>query len=163
AHVSDSTVNREFALLRAVLNAARRKWKLATAEIDWSMHRLAEPEPHERYLSREEVDALLKAAALHIRPIIACALYTGLRKANILALNWAQIDFDNRTITVYGKSKKPGGKKQTVPIATPLLAILLALGPRERGPVFTYTPTRRSRSAVAAPTMVADIKTGFRA
>jgi integrase len=163
--VADATVNREIAVLRAVLNAARRKWKVATAEVDWAIHKLAEPEARDRYLTPAEADALLAAAADHMRPIIVCALCTGLRRSNVLALDWSQIDLSDRParITVFGKSRRPGGKKLVIPVATPLLAVLAKLGPRERGPVFAYVAPRRRNGVQPAPRMVADVKTGFRA
>lgn len=163
AAVADSTVNREIAVLRAVLNRARRTWKVAVAEIDWSAHKLAEPDPRERYLTPTEADALLAAASPHIQPMIACALMTGLRRGNVLALDWSQVDLNARLITVFGKSKKPGGKRITVPIAAPLLAVLAKLGPRDRGPVFAYKAARRRNGVQPAPRAVADVKTGYRA
>lgn len=46
------------------------------------------------------------------------------------------------------KSKKPGGKTHSIPIAEPLLVLLAGLGPRERGPVFTFTPSHPGRRQI---------------
>lgn len=54
----------------------------------------AEPDARERYLTRDEVAKLLKAAKpyLHIRRLILLGIYTGSRPGVILALKWDQID-----------------------------------------------------------------------
>lgn len=136
--VSNSTVNRDLQLLRAVMNMARRKWKRDVANVDWRIHRLPEPSGRTRVLSPEEADHLIAAAAPHLRPALACALYTGLRQRNVLGLDWSEVDLRRGVLAVRVKSRRPGGKPLTVPIAPPLLAILANLGPQDRGPVFLF-------------------------
>jgi integrase len=150
-------------VLRALLNVARHKWKVATADVDWRAHKLSEPEPVERFLTAAEADALLAASAPHMRAIIACALYTGLRRGNVVGLDWSQVDLVARLITVHGKSRKPGGKKIVVPIAAPLLVLFGNLTPRDHGPVFAYQAPMRRNGVVPAPRTIADVKTAFRA
>jgi integrase len=36
----------------------------------------------------------------HLRPIIVCALDTGMRQGEIFSLRWREVDFDNSVITV---------------------------------------------------------------
>lgn len=136
--VSSSTVNRETALLRAVMERARKLWKVDVAAVNWKLHRLQEADHRTRYLSVEEADRLIGVAAPHLRPAIITALFTGLRLTNVMALDWADVDLPARRITVRVKSRKPGGKVLSVPIATPLVAELALLGAADTGPVFTY-------------------------
>jgi integrase len=66
-----------------------------------------------------------------------------------MALDWADVDLRQRLITVRVKSRKPGGKVLTVPIATALLAELALLGAADSGPVFVYRgrPVAKMRRA----------------
>lgn len=149
--VSNSTVNRELGLLRAVMERARKLWKIDVADVTWKLHRLPEADHRARYLTVEEADRLLVVAPDHLRPPILCALFTGLRLANVMALDWSDIDLTARRLTVRVKSRKPGGKLLTVPIAGPLVAELALLGGQDRGPVFTYRgrPVAKMRRAFA--------------
>ncbi|MBM3623629.1 MAG: hypothetical protein FJX20_23410 [Alphaproteobacteria bacterium] len=94
--------------------------------------------PSDRHLSVEEADRLISIVAAHLRPAIITALYTGLRLANVVALDWSDINLRARTITVRVRLWKPGGKVLTVPIAMPLLADLAPLGLVDTGSAFTY-------------------------
>lgn len=160
--VSNSTVNREVSMLRAVMEQGRKRWKVDVAEVNWSLHRLQEADHRTRYLTADEADRLLSVAAPHLRAPIMAALYTGLRLANVMALDWSDVDLRARLITVRVKSRKPGGKVLSVPIAGPLLAELALLGSAKQwnsivsttadaGPVFTYRgrPVAKMRRAFA--------------
>ena len=148
--VSSSTVNKEVSLLRAVMNRARSEWKCAVGEVDWTKRRLHEREGSTRWLTPEQASAVMVVAAPHLRGPLLASLCTGLRAANIMRLDWSQIDMGNRTITVRVKSRKPGGKILKLAMAQPLFILLANLGPRDEGRVFLYrsrpikTDTRRA-------------------
>jgi integrase len=65
----------------------------------------------ERYLSTEEENRLLSMLIGHrayLRPIVLLALNTGMRRGEILNLEWWQVDFSsNRLIVTKTKSGKP--------------------------------------------------------
>lgn len=100
----------------------------------------AEPIDSAKYLSREEAANLLVYAdecartfvvvpevrAAH--PMIATALYAGLRKGELYGLRWCDLNFDRAQITIArsyaGKTKS--GKVRHVPIAPALAPILRA-------------------------------------
>jgi integrase len=81
------------------------------------------------YLSRDEVIALLRHAAEHaptIHPMIATAIYTGMRKGELLGLRWRDVHFDAGRIDVlrsYNTTPK-SGKKRHVPLGPELSRIL---------------------------------------
>jgi integrase len=47
-----------------------------------------------RVLERDEIQKLLAAAPDRYRPLLATAVFTGLRVGELLGLTWADVDFD---------------------------------------------------------------------
>lgn len=71
-------------------------------------------EPRQRFLSREEMDSLLKHAGSALA-IIATALFTGLRVMEVLALQWGDIDFAEGVIHARFQLSRQGKR---VPLKT---------------------------------------------
>jgi integrase len=61
-----------------------------------------------RILRPDEIDALLQAATRSYRPILATAVFTGLRQGELLGLTWADIDFDNEAVHVRRQLDRSG-------------------------------------------------------
>ncbi len=135
--ISGSTINRELAFLGALLNRARATWRFDVGAIDWRAHRLREPEPIDRALSAAEAERLIAAAAPHIQAPVRLALLTGLRRGNVVGLDWSEVRLAEAELRVRVKSTAPGGRPLTVPLSTAALVLLANLGPRRSGPVFT--------------------------
>lgn len=136
--ISDATANRYLANLRSVFNMARDQWGLALPRPpNWRRHMLAEPEPRQEYLTKSEAKRLVEAAAPHIKPVIMFALMTGLRYSNVVRLDWSQVDLEHGQITFRVKARRPGGKVHVLPITSAMRKLLLTLGPKASGPVFT--------------------------
>jgi integrase len=77
-----------------------------------------------RCLSDIEEERLVPACAEALRPIVQTALYTGLRKEELFALQWGDIDFDNAILTVqHGK----GEKKRHIPLIPEVIETLEGL------------------------------------
>ena len=76
------------------------EWNYLKANPLKSVKFLKEPLGRLRYLTREEMDALIAACAPHLRPIVVMGLNTGMRRSEILGLTWADIDFATRSITL---------------------------------------------------------------
>ena len=136
--VANATVNRELAQLGALIRRARAKWGIALPSLAMSSHFLPEPASRDRYLTRDQARRLIDAVVPHARPIIKTALLTGLRRGNVLGLDWKEIDLQAREITVRVKDRRPGGKTLTVPIVEELFLEPIKLEPKERGPVFVF-------------------------
>ncbi len=49
--------------------------------------------PSNAYLTREEIASLLAAASPRYLPLLATAIYTGMRFSEVLALSWGDVDF----------------------------------------------------------------------
>src|SRR5882672_2929713 len=74
-------------------------------------------------LRADEVPALLAALTPQWRPLFACAVYTGLRKGELLGLRKSDVDLEEGTITVrrsYDYDTTKGGHADVLPIAAAL-------------------------------------------
>ncbi|MGB7296274.1 MAG: tyrosine-type recombinase/integrase [Candidatus Aminicenantales bacterium] len=141
--VSKATANRCVQILRRMLNLA----------IDWGY--LAENPANkvklfsekdnlkERVLTGDEELRLLDASLAHVRPIIICALHTGMRRGEILGLRWDQVDFGNGTIRV---DKAKSGKPRFIPINGTLLGLLRRQQIEHPGAEFVFPSFRTGRA-----------------
>jgi integrase len=82
-----------------------------------------------RFLSPDQRDRLLAAAESKGRDyhlLVACGVFLGLRKAELNALRWADIDFEKRVAQVVNTADftTKSGKPRTIPVCDELLAIL---------------------------------------
>jgi integrase len=130
---SASTVNRELEVLRMLLNKALA-WELILRNPAAGMEALPESNGYKRFLSVDEAGRLLCKCSLHLRPIVLCALETGMRRGEILGLRWQDIDFERRLIYV-GKTKT--GLSRYVPISSRLHKDL-SKQPRRLGCEFVF-------------------------
>lgn len=136
--LKNSSINRALDDLNAVFNACRKKWMWKIPEINISNFKLKVPAENIKYFSHQEINLILQYSAPHLKNIIKTALYTGLRKSNILNLKWDDINFETKTITVKVKdAKKIGGKNHTIPISDELDEILIQQ-PKINDYVFNY-------------------------
>lgn len=134
-----NSINREFAYLHAAIRHCERYHKQPAPEIDWKNLRAKEPTWRTRFLGRtDEAPAFLAALPTNAREIVICAIVTGLRRNNVLKLEWDQVSLAERTITV----KVKGGAEHTIKI-TPVLLAILSTKQDRRGRVFDATNFRR--------------------
>jgi len=144
--VCGSTVNRELACLKHMFNKAIA-WDLADENPVKKVRMFKEPPGRVRYLSHDEISRLLDAATSHLKPIIMVALLTGMRKSEILRLNWKDLDFERQLIMV--RNSKNGEARQ-IAMSHEVEAILSRL-PRVHKQIFTRADSKP----------VLDIKTCF--
>ena len=105
--VRPSTVNREVACLRGMINRAISHEKLDVNPISRA-RRLQENNVRERVLTQEEFEKLLENCALHLQPVVLMAYYTGMRRAEILFLTWSEVDLSQGFIRLKGDRTKTG-------------------------------------------------------
>jgi len=94
-NMAEGTVRRELGVLQAALNYAHREGVL--------VHPIKVKLPpagaiRDRWLTRDELARLLRAAAPHVRRFIILSYYTGRRATAILELTWTRVDLDRRKI-----------------------------------------------------------------
>lgn len=150
ASVSTGTVLRDLAVIRSVLNHARREWGYA---IDNPVERVRLPPapPHrDRVLSPDEETRLLEVltpGALRsadgtfsketrdrwIKPMVVVALETAMRRGELLSLTWGNVNLLRRTAHL---PMTKSGRPRTVPLSTRAVETLQALPRSLDGRVF---------------------------
>jgi integrase len=123
-----ASINRTLGLLRHMIN-----WAVGREYLDRTPFRRGievlirmelEDNKRRRRISEEEENALLTVASPHLRSMIIAALDTGMRRGEMLALRFADIDWKRRMITLRGATTK-SRRTRLVPIGTArLLAVL---------------------------------------
>lgn len=123
--VSNGTINRELVILSSLLTQCRL-WKYKTSDARPNKLKCKEPAENIKYLKDwNTAQRIIDRAKPHLKPIIYTALYTGLRRSNILSLKWEEVDFANDLINVKVKDKNTaGGKNLTIPMIHKLKEIL---------------------------------------
>lgn len=116
---AQGTVNREIGLFSSAINYARNEW-------DWEIpnpvmgKRLREPEGRIRWLTKEEAVQLVAAAgtdprATHLPDLIRLGVNTGMRKGEMLGLEWRRVDLKANLVHL-GAEHTKAGKRRSVPL-----------------------------------------------
>ena len=136
---SEKTINNELGILSRALSTARR-WRLLDEVPDVSM--LKVPPPQFDYLTTTESRLLLRAAVgTRWWLLILCALRTGMRASELIALRWNDIDLETGTVHVrrgrfHNVEKAPKNNRfRHLPLTEDLWRALVA-SRREDGYVF---------------------------
>ena len=130
--VSATTVNKEIIKLAQLLDIAVERGAMAQnpARKIKRLRDLRERKP--RALTKDEISRLLAAAKAEKRlfhgmayPIIATYLYTGMRREELVWLEWEDVDLKRRRITIQAKTDfvTKSGKARVVGISTRLAKI----------------------------------------
>ena len=132
--VSKSTVNRYLAVLKRLFNLAI-DWGLVDKNPVQKVAMFRIEEKVIRVLSQDEEERLIEAAVPHFKPMLTVAINTGMRKGELLNLQWEQVDLQNLTITIkHSKS----GRVRHIPINKKVQEALESLPGPHSGSVFRY-------------------------
>jgi integrase len=133
------TAEKLLMVVRAILSHARaRGWIEGDPTATVERQQVRYSGDYEFY-SREEIDALVRAAASQQdAAVYLTAAMTGLRRGELVALRWRDIDFPGQAIRVranysHGELVTPkSGKVRSVPMVPDVAHALTRLGRRER-------------------------------
>ena len=124
--VASSTVRRELGVLQAAINFAYREGMM-THPAKVSLPQKSKPK--ERYLTRDEIAALLHVSPKHLKRFILLSVYTGRRKCAVLDLKWQPnsntgwVDLDAGMIHFLGQDEIESSKgKGSIMVVPTLLA-----------------------------------------
>jgi integrase len=138
--VQSGTVRRELAIVQHCFEVAKKEWGLPIAANP--VQQIAIPEaqrPRERRLEDNEGNILASAAsasAWYLRPLIALAIETGMRRGELLSIRWKDVDQTAPTIRIL---KTKNGHPRTIPLTPKAVEILSSLGKKDER-VFPVTP-----------------------
>ena len=136
-----ASINRELMCLSAIFREAVKRQLLDKNPVR-GIKQLAEQNQVDRYLTDEEERVLLAACNPSLRPIVICALHSGMRRGEILSRTWEDVDFDQQLVRVrYTKSKK----KRFIPINDTLDEMLRALPKFKECPYVFANPKTKAR------------------
>lgn len=111
--ISDGTIRKDLEILRAAFNHDFKEGRIEKVPYIWMPPK---PEARDRWLTRNEIAALLRAArrqTRHLPWFILLSLYSGQRKAAVLNLTWDRVDMINGVINwQYGQSTNKRRPKQ---------------------------------------------------
>jgi integrase len=135
--VKGDTVRRELAVLRHCLELARDEWGIGLASNSASRVKLpAVGQGRQRRASEEELQQLLNACrsdkSTWLPAMIILAVETGMRRGELLAMRWVDVDFRARTVHL---QITKNGQPRTVPLSPRAHEVLRRL-PQGAGTIF---------------------------
>lgn len=133
----DSSVNREMACMHHLFKKAVEWGMMERSPFDGKTSlKLKENNKRMRFLNEAEIRSLLDACSPHLKPMVACAVLTGMRRGEVISLKWDQI----RDGFIYLEKTKTNEARQ-IPISDELEAVFREIRRREHLKseyVFTY-------------------------
>ena len=140
--VAAGTVVRELAYLSSIINHGRREWGIHANNPVALVRKPTQPKGRERVLTSAERERLL----FELQPtgrrnvwmlsVVVLALETGMRRSELLALRWGDINLERRTATLH---MTKNGESRVVPLSTSAVQTLKAMPRSICGAVFPIT------------------------
>jgi integrase len=131
---SPASVNRELEVLSKIFSIAIDH-EMISSNPCRKVKKLRQDNRRNRYLSVEEEErliAVLTGRRAHLLPIVLVALHTGMRRGELLKLEWAQVDF-NRAMLHITQANSKTGRPRSIPMNEVVRAELEKLRPKSDG------------------------------
>ncbi|MFT3714001.1 MAG: tyrosine-type recombinase/integrase [Archangium sp.] len=125
--LSPKSLNHIRGFLHRVFSVASRQGKWSGPNPAATVERRTVPRRAVEFLSPEEVPVVLREVKAEWRNLFATAVYTGIRRGELVALRKRDVDLTKRTITVsrsWEAQTTKSGKPRSVPIHPELVAFL---------------------------------------
>jgi len=147
--LKDATLNLHMALLKSIMNRAVVNGLVEHYPLR-GLKLFKLDNQRDRVLGPDEFEKLRDCCPAHLKPIVTLAYFTAMRRGEILALRWDQVDFKAGVIRLAAGDTKTAERRE-VPLDEALLA-MIAGQPRviELDRVFTWRGKAMN-----------DLKTGF--
>lgn len=142
--VKPGTIIKEVGRIEAMHNYAMEIWEYPVRAIAWSRVRPKDPIRLKPDITTDMARALIEhATTARIRNIIRMVLLTGLRRNEIVTLEWGTIYLDRRKFRLIGK----GNKEAELPLSLEATSLLSSIPRGKSSRVFDTTNLRREWEA----------------
>ncbi len=131
AGYSRATINRSLACLRRMLAIAREDGKIQSVPV---VRLLKEPPARKGFVTQKQFDELLGALPTNLRPLILFLYWCGCRKGEACAIQWEQVDLQERLIRLEADQTKNGTVRE-IPLPSVVAEELRRIEPKT-GKVF---------------------------
>lgn len=132
--VSVATTNRGLALLKSMFNRAI-EWRKVKENPCRSVKLFKENNQILRYLEGEEIRKLISNCDGYLKGIVTTALFTGMRKNEILSLKWGECDFTRQIIRIINTKNK---ETRSIPMHDLVRDTLIAIPKHPDSPYIFY-------------------------
>ena len=122
-NLKNSSINRHLEALSKMFNLCIADDLLSKNPLE-KVKKMKEENYKVRVLGKDEETTLFIFLDERLKPIVICALKTGMRKGEILTLKWLNVDFKNNYIELLHTKS---GKKRKIPMSKTLRKILLEI------------------------------------
>lgn len=145
--VKESTANYEIGIIKNMLNNAVKWGYLATNPATSVKFLKVKNKKPPRYLTIEEINALLKACKGQLYYMVLVGLHTGMRSGEICQLEWEDIELKKGIITVVNDGERTTKSNRTrfVPVNEELLTALEQYGKKKKERVGRLFKKRNGR------------------
>lgn len=135
---SDSTIQKEVALLKSAFNSAVREWRWKGFENPCIGLKLGKSNRRFVVVTDQQMERLVQALSEcdnpQFWPLVDLAIHTTLRQDSLLSLKWSQINLETRRARVWAK-----GKWSDAQLTLRAVAILTAMPRGDSDQVFTMS------------------------
>ena len=138
-----ATINRYIARLGSLLKRAMT-WGYREDNPVVPIECLREPKMGDRYLEDSEYQTLLEACDPILRALVVVAANTGIRRGELMALRWEDVDFDNAQLVIRAAHSKTA-ESRVVPLNLDVIESLRSLGPKPGGQIVPFKDFPRHR------------------
>ena len=104
---SEGTCNRELSMLRTALNRGRKCTPPKVITIPY-FPMVAETNVRQGFLSDEQYERLRDALPEYLTPLFVTDYFTAVRRGELLAIKWGQVDWEQDFITLNAEDTKSG-------------------------------------------------------
>ena len=140
---SDATANRELSILRTSFHNARKRTPPKVLVVPY-FPIVAETNIRKGFLTDEQYDSLRDELPAELKALFVTGYITGLRRGEITAIQWPQVDFEAGLITL-DKGETKNDEPRSVPILDGDMRDLLVAAKKERDEKWPQSPWVFSR------------------
>lgn len=130
--IKPASVNRLIGTLGSVINHARKEWQLPIDNPIQNIKRPSSGQARSRRLVGDEEQRLLAALDDRYARLARFALATGMRRGEILGLEWIHVDKEKRTALLL---QTKNGEARVVPLSSSAIKVLKEVGTAEVRPI----------------------------